>query len=323
MPSTGPGIQSSVVVQGPDPFPIQKGCHLIYTFATHGVNDPSLAAVFSLYEIQDLTFRVVLCANAITNIRPVEAGDENPGPVQTELPDDIVSSDLVGGRRERHTRHGTEPIGQRGKLSVLRTEVVTPLTDTVRFIDRKKRDFLTIELIQETFGKKPFGRNVQKVELAPFDGPPGVGGFSSTEVGSVGDSTHTHLVQLRDLVLHERNQGRYHNAHARTAKGRHLITNRLAATGRHQDQCIAGIGNMPDDLCLEADEVRMAKYAGQRLARALKDGWVRQAFRRHCIRLFGLANRGPHSRQPKHRTLLTGFDQSRAAVEVWNGSVRF
>ena len=70
------------------------------------------------------------------------------------------------------------------------------------------------------------------------------------------------------LVLHQRDQGRYHHGEAFTQQRGQLITQRLAAARGHQHQRITPVGHMLDDLCLMAAKRRVAEGLTQALESA-------------------------------------------------------
>src|SRR5690606_19851770 len=64
-------------------------------------------------------------------------------------------------------------------------------------------------------------------------------------------------------VLHERDEWRHDHRGTRPQQGRNLVAQRLAATGRHQDQRIAAAEDMLDDRLLVAAECGVAEHAGE------------------------------------------------------------
>ncbi len=70
-------------------------------------------------------------------------------------------------------------------------------------------------------------------------------------------------MQRTDLVVHQRNQRRYHQCDAMTGllacNRRNLVTQRFAAAGRHQYQCITADKHMLDDGLLGPTELTVTK----------------------------------------------------------------
>src|SRR5689334_23731150 len=91
-------------------------------------------------EIDELRAGVILLDDAIANIRAVEARDEDARSRELEPLEDLGARVRVGGRGERDARHGGKTRLQHGKLQVFRAEIVPPLRNAVRFVDREERE---------------------------------------------------------------------------------------------------------------------------------------------------------------------------------------
>ena len=108
--------------------------------------------------------------------------------------------------------------------------------------------------------QKPFRRDVEQVEVAGEQPPLDLRGFIKRQRGVQHRRVDAGLQQSRDLVAHQRDQRRHHDAAAFAQQGRQLIAQRLAAAGRHQHQAIAAIRHVPDDFLLRAAKGRQAEY---------------------------------------------------------------
>ena len=120
------------------------------------------------YEVKNcLGFFLLLVAPFYgeAQVGTVERGDERPGMVQVELPDDIFARDFVGGGGQGDDGHVRELLVQNPHLCVFRPEVMSPLRDAVRFVDGEKRD---VHVPQEIIGfcKQLFGRDIQQFQSA-------------------------------------------------------------------------------------------------------------------------------------------------------------
>ena len=62
------------------------------------------------------------------------------------------------------------------------------------------------------------------------------------------------VLQQAHLVLHQCNQGRYHDAYTGAKQGGQLEAQRLAATGRHDREQVAVAKNVAHDLLLPGTE---------------------------------------------------------------------
>ena len=108
--------------------------------------------------------------------------------------------------------------------------------------------------------KQPLGRDVEQIELAGDQPRLDRGGLAGRQRGIQHRRLDASLDQARDLVAHQRNQRRDHDAAALAQQRRQLIAQRFAAAGRHQHQAIAAACDMPDDLFLRAAKAGQAEH---------------------------------------------------------------
>ncbi len=101
---------------------------------------PASPACSSRMNAQELRARVVLVDDRVADVRAVEARHEDPRVVEREALDDLGARLRIGGGGERDARHVREALVQQRKLQVLGPEVVAPLRDAVRLVDREQRD---------------------------------------------------------------------------------------------------------------------------------------------------------------------------------------
>jgi hypothetical protein len=103
---------------------------------------------------------------------------------------------------------------------------------------------------EKALGQQALGRDVDQVEFVlaqpPLDFRRGGEILRGIEEGGA----HAGLQQRVDLVLHQRDQRRDHDADARPQQRRDLVAQRLAAAGRHQHQRVAAADHVLDDLGL-------------------------------------------------------------------------
>ena len=122
----------------------------------------------------------------------------------------------------------------------------------MRLVDRKQRDLRLAEQAQTARGEQPLRRDIKQVEVARDQPSLDLRGLLRRQRRIQYRRVDAGLDQPRDLVAHQCDQGRDHDAAAVAQQGRQLVAQRLAAAGRHQDQAIAAIGDMADDLLLRA-----------------------------------------------------------------------
>jgi hypothetical protein len=178
-------------------------------------------------EIRQLAARIVALDHGISNVRPVEAGDEDASRVEAQAFDDLAARQLIGGGRQGDARHARPAPVQDGKLDVLGAEIVAPLRHTMRFVDREQcqsavvRD--PVEQGEKALGEQALRRDVDQVEPLPAQIVLDLGGRFAFQRGIEKRGAHAGLAQGRDLILHQRDQGRDHDRDAGAQQRRQLV----------------------------------------------------------------------------------------------------
>ena len=91
-------------------------------------------------EGQHLRERILFLDDGVSDIRPVETGDEGFAVLEPQALDDVAARGRVGRGGERKTRYMGELLGQRAKLHIFGPEIVAPLRDAMRFVDGEQRE---------------------------------------------------------------------------------------------------------------------------------------------------------------------------------------
>ena len=146
-------------------------------------------------------------SHAVDEVGPVERPDEHLRVTQGELRDDVLAHPAGGGGGERVQGRAGEVVPEPRELSVLGAELVPPLADAMRLVDRDEADAPRPEPRPERLAALPdeaLRRDVQQpaaplvevgVDLAPFGRGDG---------GVEGGGRHPVLHQAVHLVLHQR-----------------------------------------------------------------------------------------------------------------------
>ncbi len=259
------GVHARVVAHRVDALLHQEGRGLLHGGPREAVDDAGVPLVLGPDQLQQLLERVVLRGDPVLDVRPVEAGDEVPGLVEAEPGGDLGVRGRGGRRGQRDPRHLRPPLVQHRQGEVVRPEVVAPLGDAVRLVDREERHLALVEEALRALGAQPLGGQVQQVQLAGeeelLDGAPLVEALGGVEE----PGPHPERGERVYLVLHQRDQRRDHHAGAASDQRRDLVAERLAAAGRHQHQCVAATRDMLDDLLLLAAEGVVPEDAVQHL----------------------------------------------------------
>ena len=233
------GIEARVIAGGGQAAAEQQAADLLHVFAGGAVHDAALvlALVQKLEQLHALGGGLFDCE---IQVGTVKTGGLDERFVQTERLHDVVAH-LGGGRCGEC---GNErPLGQCGEkiedLQVARTEILSPLRDTVRLIHGYHRNRHALCKFEERGRGQALGRNVQQLVLA-----------SSGEIQCIAELLEAHravdarsgdtgLDQRTDLIFHQRNERRNDQSQSGEQHRGHLIADGLARTGRHDAQRVA------------------------------------------------------------------------------------
>ena len=179
-PPSHRALEAGVIGERLDAVPDQELGRRFDLGAREAIDDARVVRMLVAHEREQLPpAAVVLVDHAVAQVRAVEAGDEDPRVAEREALDDLAPGRRVGGRGERDPRHAGKTLGEKRQPQVLGSEVVSPLRDAVRFVDREERDPGALEEGEKALGEQPLGRDVEQVELArdeaPLDDRPAAG----------------------------------------------------------------------------------------------------------------------------------------------------
>ena len=176
---------------------------------------------------------------------------------------DVAAGRLVGGRRQRQQRHLREALLEDAERLVVAAEIVAPLRDAMRLVDREQRDPAAPQHVEAMRHHQPLRRHVQE-SSAPSRAARSIAAASPRrQRGIQRGGAHAGLAQRVDLVLHQRDQRRDDDADPGPQQRRQLIAQRFAAAGRHQHDRIAAGHDMLDDRLLLAAKAGIAEDAAQ------------------------------------------------------------
>ena len=198
-------------------------------------------------------------------VRSVEAGDDGVALLDPEAGADVGDDRGGRGRREREHALGAELACARRELQIVGAEVVAPLRDAVRLVDREQRDLRLAELREEALVVEALGRDVQQLEAsvaqAAGDGPHLVRGEARVEPRRV-DALAREQV---DLILHQRDQRRHDDRHAVEHQRGQLVAEALPRSGREDGEGGAAGEQGLDDLLLARAERCVSEAGGEDL----------------------------------------------------------
>ena len=240
------GLEPRVVGQGTQALLLEKGGRPLHAVARPPVDNTRLAGP-RLDELQDLMVDAALGANLEIEVRPIERSPDHQGRTQLQSGDDVLLHAASRRRRKRRHRHARELLGDLRQGQVIGPEVVTPFADAVGLVDAEQRQPGRLQHLLELLECEPLRGNVKQLRLPATEPPEDL--FSAAAVQRTVQVIGRNAVAPRriDLVLHQRNQRTDHHRRALQQRGRQLVTQRLAAAGRHDRKNVPARENLADD----------------------------------------------------------------------------
>ena len=229
------------------------------------VYEQTAAEIRSLKDINSSD--VLFLLNAVADVGPVKAADEQPCVFELQPLDDVGARQVIGRGREGDARHARIALVQHRERAVLGAKVVAPLAHAMRFVNRKQRQVptlvQTVEQAQKARRVQPLGRGIEQRDVAGLQAQLHVLRLVKTQGGVQKRRVHPRLMQRAHLVVHQRNQRRDDYGHPAPLllahDGGHLVAQAFAAARGHEHQRIATANHMFDDVLLGASELLVAK----------------------------------------------------------------
>ena len=204
-----------------------------------------------------------------------EAVDVALVPLEVELGGDVVlDARRRGGGQGQHRRR-TQPRQALAQQPVVGTEVVAPLGDAVRLVDRDQLRPATFQELDEAGDAQPLGRDEQEVQLAVAVEPAGLPRLVPRPPGVDAFGAQPELAQLGRLILHQRDERREDEGRTAAEQARKLVAERLAGAGRHDDEAVVAVRRAAADLFLVGAEGGVAED--------LPQPFVQCRSRRHAV----------------------------------------
>ena len=254
------GVEARVIGQRLDAGLGQRGRRVLDLGARQAVDDAGVAGMALGDEGLQLRRRVLLVDDFVADVRAIETRDELRRAGKPEAIDDLLAGEFIGRGGQRDARHIGKALGDDRQADIFGAKIVPPLRHAMRLVDRKQGDPGAAEQIEAARRHQPFRRDVEQIEIAGEQPRLDRGSLVERQRRIQHRRLDAGLVQAGDLVAHQRDQRRDHDAAASSQQGRQLIAQRLAAAGRHQHQAIAAVGDMPDDLFLRAPKGGQAEH---------------------------------------------------------------
>jgi len=206
----------------------------------------------------------------------VETGEEHFCAVHLQRGQDVLAGVGVRRRGQRHARHGGEQLAQFGEVAEFGAEFVAPLGDAVGLVDGEQCQFETREDVDGAVVQQALGGDVEQVEPLLDEFAVDVASFLGRQLGVQRGGGYASLAHGGDLVVHQRNQRRYHHRGSWAAQRGNLVADAFAAAGRHQDEGVAAGHDVVNDGFLRAAEAWETKDAAEDGKRGVDEGLCRR-----------------------------------------------
>ena len=171
-----------------------------------------------------------------SQVGPVEAGHDCVRLLDPEPRSNVGNDGRRGGRGQRQHALGAELAGSLGELEVVGPEVVAPLRDAVRLVDREERDSSARELREEALVVEALGCDVEELQRAAAEPLADLALLVGTEARVEPGRLDPSSLQEVDLILHQRDQRRDDDRHAVEQQRRQLVAEALPAAGREDGE---------------------------------------------------------------------------------------
>ena len=224
----------------------------------------------ALHGFGDLIDQIDARQHPIGQVGPIEGADQDFRLAQLQLLHDVVANARRRRRRERLERHVGEHLAQLGETSVLGAEVVPPLADAVRFVDRDGADLELRQLHEEAFEEQALRGHQQQAQRVAFEVALEVALLLRRQVAVRGGGRVAQEPQAVELVLHQRDQRRHDDGQPVGDQRRQLVAQRLAAAGRQDHERIASVNGSRDGLGLQ----RSQRIEAEHVLEHARDGAV-------------------------------------------------
>jgi hypothetical protein len=157
-------------------------------------------------EVEQLLANLELGADAVLDVRTIEARDKMARTAEREPLGDLAMRCLGGGGGERDARHPWPALCEIGEGEVVGAEVVAPLGDAVRLVDGEERDGAAREEPLRRLVVQSLGRDVEQVELAREVGALDCGSLGRLLARVEVRRPHAVAHERIDLVVHQRDE---------------------------------------------------------------------------------------------------------------------
>ena len=276
--------QSGMVIIDRNALFLKELCNLARTLTHTNIHHGRAGNV--LQPSQNLLQFIFGLTHHISQIRTLEAHAENI--LLREKQTFLDIGHHFGSCSGRHSQN--RDIGQQRSdgrnMQIRRSEIVTPLRDTVRFVHHQNVHLQRHQAFLKGARSQAFGRNVQKLEITVKAIVVDPSNRIVAHAGMHTSRTNAHIAQTLHLVFHQRHQGSHYDANTLQGQSRHLEGKRLSPTRGHQSQGIFTGSHRLDDIQLQRTKILVAPITFQYIMKNAHQEWI--SFTSNCIEVLPL-----------------------------------
>ena len=263
-------IQSGMIRSRLDLIGAEHCRQFLHLLSGETIDNTALPRILS-DELHDLLINLLrLRSYLIIQVRSVERALELHRIQNTQTLLDIRPHLIRSRSRQGDDRCLTNLVHDRTDTSVFRSEIMSPLRDTVRLVNSIEADLARFQEVHILLlGQRlrshiqQFGLSCRDVSLHLIDGR-----LVQRRVQVMRQSILlAHAVDYIHLVLHQGYERRDHDGRALHDQRRQLVAQRFAATGRHQHKCVLTFQYVTDNGFLIAFELIKAEILFQLLSK--------------------------------------------------------
>ena len=198
-------VHSCVVRTNTQTTTLQTGGGILYFSPAVTVNNAAFSPLI-LHITQKLFGGFELFHQRIADIRAIEATDLNQRIVQLQQTHNIVTCGFISSRGQCHHRNIWQALTQLTQRTIFRTEIMSPLRNTVCFVHCQHHRIPVSQLLKKVIHHQTFRRNVQQTHLSATTTSNDIQLLFTALGGIQAGRLDAICQQLIHLVFHQGNQ---------------------------------------------------------------------------------------------------------------------
>ena len=240
------------------------GADFLDLFPRRAIDDAGAVRLDEVLEPRVFLAVAFAMSHSQAEVRSLEAADRDVGIAQLQHLENVIAHLGRGGGGEGGGLGMIEHLEGLGEAQVVRPEIVTPLAETVRLIDRDEGDGHALERANEGAAAESLRRDVDELEFPRAHLAEPLGLLGGREGAVDHRRGHAFADEPIDLVFHQGDEWADDEGDALHHHRGQLITERLPAACRHHREGVPSGEEGGDDGLLPGEEFTKTKMPLQR-----------------------------------------------------------